>query len=185
MSRQLKDSYLMSSIRQSWEDEDRFPVHFSRRLQGDFVKMGLHVFKGKKGIQFVTLVRPNPLVANASNVSKTICTMMEFIQAHPRTDRKSVMDALSQIHQPLPAEAQTSDSNLAQDLHWLIRQGHVIEYHNGHLEVVSIPKPRPEDSKSKSKSEIASQSNLPASAKVHEFLQTEKESPKGTSEGLK
>jgi hypothetical protein len=150
-SRDLEESQLMSAVRNTWQEENRFPINISRQLREDFFKAGLHVFKGRKGMQYVSLARPKPLAADASNVSKSICTILEFIQTHPTTDRKKVTEALSvqgELSSP-SADAAVSNSGLLQDMHWLVRQGHVIEYNNGHLEVVRVPpqKPKPIDAK--------------------------------------
>ncbi|MCS7091368.1 MAG: hypothetical protein RMN51_02245 [Verrucomicrobiota bacterium] len=45
-----------------------------------------------------------------------------------------------QLHYPAPTPEQTQ---LIADLHWLIHQGHVIEFSNGRLEVAKKPAPKP------------------------------------------
>lgn len=130
--RQAAEPRLVKLVRQAWEEEDRFPLHLAGRLRADFFKMGLQVFKGKKGMQYVSAARPRPLAANQANVSGTICAILEFICGHPGKDRKAVLEAV--------AGAGTAANNVLQDLHWLIRQGHVIEYHDKQLELArSVP----------------------------------------------
>jgi hypothetical protein len=66
------------------------------------------------------------------------------------------------------------------DLHWLIHQGHVIEFTSGHMELAPPPKPKPQPKKKARKetkpTEAASPEASPAEAKAE--AKTESETPK-------
>lgn len=147
-SRQLDNSDLISIIRTSWKKENRFPLQLAHRLREDFFGMGLHIFESKKDMQFVSSIRPKPLVADKVDLSKTICVILDYIKAHPGIDRKKVIEAV--FTAPESASSSTSisqpvtetSSPILQDLHWLIQEGHVIEYNNGVLAVAQQPTPK-------------------------------------------
>ncbi len=149
----LDDSTLVAEIRSVWESERRFPRNFSNQLRKSFLKMGLQVFRGKKGMLFVSLVHPKPLVADTLNVSKIICDILAFIKANPGYDRKKVLEAISppltpsvssnEITKTSTSECAPTSSLILQDLYWLIREGYVIEYNHGGLEVVKMPLLKP------------------------------------------
>ncbi len=140
---QLEHLQLATAIRLARENEARFPVNLAGRLRENFFKMGLRVFKGKKGMQFVSLVRPRPLVVDANNVSEGIWAILQWIKANPGCERKTVLKNVSSGTDSVGGSDGTPPApeagNSPQDLHWLIRQGHVIEYYDGTLEVVFQP----------------------------------------------
>ncbi len=133
---------LKSAVRQSWEEENRFPLNLANRLRAQFSHLGLHIFKARKGMQFVGVARPKALVADVNNVSKNIFAILEFVKNHPGKNRKALLESLAPAGvNSTPTDADSS-SPLLQDLHWLIRQGHVIEYHDGILETAKAPVPQ-------------------------------------------
>lgn len=156
-SRGLEDHRVVQLIRTHWEKEDQFPANLANRLRQSFNKVGLHVFKARRGMQFVSPFHPKALVADPVDVSPNVVKILDFIKAHPHADRKKLLEALEQ-KAPAAADATppVENASVAQepspilnDLHWLIHQGHVIEYHNGHLDAVRPPPP-PKETKKKS-----------------------------------
>lgn len=97
--RQLDDPRLASMVRQVRDEEARFPMNVANRLRDHFLKAGLHIFKGKKGMQFVSAVRPKPLTAKEADLSNSIRVILDYIRAHAGQDRKTVTAALA----PAPA----------------------------------------------------------------------------------
>ena len=119
----------------------------------------------------LAVARPHYLDMDATPVSEGIRKIVEFINSHPRTTRKKLLEALAPgtnaaAAQPVPAEAQAAPAGepteaqqpveaqatapaapeaaaVVSDLHWLVHQGHVIEFANGILETAKKPAPRP------------------------------------------
>jgi len=140
---QLEHLQLATAIRLARENEASFPVNLAGRLRENFFKMGLHVFKGKKRIQFVSLIRPKSLIADSGDVSESIWAILQWIKANPGCERKVVLKKVSSGTDPVGGSDVTPPApeagNSPQDLHWLIQQGHVIEYYDATLEVVFQP----------------------------------------------
>jgi hypothetical protein len=159
LSRKCDDSEIAKDLRQQYNLEARFPINLANRLREAFLKGGLHIFKGTKGIQFVNVARLQPLTGDANLISDTVRVILDYLKGHPRADRKSLSEAVhSKIEALLGVSSADSsqalregiDSNkgvsmtptaqrMTEDLHWLIRQGHVIEYHLGGLELAKEP----------------------------------------------
>lgn len=163
---------LQSLLRRNYDEQMRFPLKVVNILSGQFAREGLQFFKVNKSVTHVAVARPHYLDLDASPVSDGIRKIVDFINAHPRTTRKKLVEALvpggataaavsqapapasgatSTEGAPAPAEAQTPPppatppevTALVSDLHWLVHQGHVIEFANGTLETAKKPLPRP------------------------------------------
>ncbi len=143
-SRNLHQPALDSALRQTWETESRFPAKIAHKLREQFFKHGLHVFKGRKGMQFVTIVRPKAMTTDPSLISPGLKAILDHLTAHPQSTRKSLLETLAPEKSetgPVPPEQKSA---VLQDLHWLIRQGHLVEYNNGSLELPRPPKKKVE-----------------------------------------
>ena len=116
--------------------------------------MGLQFFKRDKTVVHVAVARPHHLDTENSVVSETTKKIIEHINTNLGTNRKRLVETLAPS--PAPAEAAVeggaapapSPLTLEQqavlnDLHWLIHQGHVIEFASGMLETAKKPAPRP------------------------------------------
>jgi hypothetical protein len=99
----------------------------------------------------------------ATPVSEGVKAIVDFINAHPKSTRRQLLDALApapprptvipveapvegaEEKKPEPAAPQPTPEQTAiiADLHWLVHQGHVIEFANGLLETAKKPAPRP------------------------------------------
>src|SRR5687768_9772235 len=134
----------------------RFPIKVVNILSGQFARQGLQFFKVNKTVTHVAIARPHYLDMEATPVSDGVRKIVEFINSHPRTTRKKLLEALAPASSTAPApqapaaevpaaeaggeQAQTAEaaselpttepppqvSALVGDLHWLIHQGHVI-----------------------------------------------------------
>jgi len=131
VSRNLPDRSLIAAIRVEWEKERGFPAKIVGHLRKAFLDAGLHLFKHRKRMQYVSSVRPVPFTSEGGGiVSPGIAKILSEIEAQPGCTRKQLAKDL------LPAEAdETTRSALASDLHWLIHAGHVIEFHDGTLDL--------------------------------------------------
>ena len=164
---------LQSLLRRNYDEQMRFPIKVVNVLSGQFAREGLQFFKVNKSVTHVAVARPHYLDLDASPVSEGIRKIVEFINGNPRSTRKKLIEALAPgssaapqapAAQPAPAPeatgegqpaaegspaapaaatAMTPEAAVVSDLHWLIHQGHVIEFANGILETAKKPLPRP------------------------------------------
>ena len=141
------------------EDQVRFPLKLVNTLCTQFSRHGLQFFKVQKTITHVSVARPTFLDMEATPVSPNLRRLIECINATPKCTRRKVLETLAPaptvivipdpaVTQPVAApavpEPTAEQSALNGDLHWLIHQGHVIEFANGLLETAKKPLPRPE-----------------------------------------
>ena len=148
-ARALRSPQLVRVVRQAWDDQRRFPLQIATVLSQQFASHGLQFFKVNKTITHVSVARPHYLDLEATPVSEGIRKIVDFINANAKCNRRQLLEALAPA-QPAPDSATTppSQPSLEQttinaDLHWLIHQGHVIEFANGTLETAKKPAPRP------------------------------------------
>jgi hypothetical protein len=204
-SRNLRCSGLYRAVRQSWEDQRRFPIQVATVLSQQFASRGLQFFKVDRTVTHVAVARPHYLDLEAAPVSEGVRRIVEFINANPKCTRKKLLDSLAPApvsvavqsaatppspgafnaasHEPVtpaatpaaepaaveqgtateagsappsaeaapgapgsaPAAPPESPERTAilTDLHWLIHQGHVLEFANGALETAKKPLPKP------------------------------------------
>jgi hypothetical protein len=194
--REVKQPALLRNLRHLWEEQRRFPIAVVNVLSSQLASRGLQFFKVNKTVTHVSVARPHFLDLAANPVSEGVRKIVEFINATPKATRKHLLDALAPspaaLDQPpapaaetpaptesaeapaaAPAPAQSSEPTSAQraligDLHWLIHQGHVIEFHNGILETAKKPAPKPQPQPKKEKPakapEAAATAPVPAPA---------------------
>jgi hypothetical protein len=127
-------------------------------LSQQFAAHGLQFFKVNKTVTHVAVARPHYLDMNATPVSEGVKRIVDFINATPRCTRRKLLDALVPAPIPVTAATDALGEGSAQadpgnptpemravigDLHWLIHQGHVIEFANSILEMARQPAPRP------------------------------------------
>ena len=149
-SRNLRSPELQRLVRAAWEQQQRFPLQLVTTLSQQFAGHGLQFFKVNKNITHVAVARPHFLDLEATPVSDTVKKIVDFINEHPRCTRRQVLDGLAPTP-PLPEgatpptepQATPEQGAIISDLHWLVHQGHVIEFANGTLETAKKPKPRP------------------------------------------
>lgn len=157
-ARSLRSPDLVRLVRSAWEDQRRFPLQIATVLSQQFAGHGLQFFKVNKTITHVSVARPHYLDLALTPVSNGVKSIVDYVNAHPRCSRRQLIETLSPTPPPapvpIPVEGQpapapqaagpTPEQNaLIGDLHWLIHQGHVIEFANGTLETAKRPLPRP------------------------------------------
>jgi hypothetical protein len=172
-SRNLRDRELMRLLRTRWEDQKRFPLQIATVLSQQFASRGLSFFKVNKTVTHVAVARPHYLDLEATPVSDGVKRIVDFINATPKCTHKRLLHALAPapavpvptpppaavapapaaegeapaVPTPAPAPVQAEPTPemaaVMTDLHWLIHQGHVIEFANGVLETAKRPLPRP------------------------------------------
>lgn len=168
-SRNIRDRELMRLVRTKWEEQKRFPLQLATTLSQQFASRGLQFFKVNKTVTHVAVARPHYLDLEATPVSEGVKRIVEFINATTKCTHKQLLAALAPAPAAAPApvapapeaapagEGQTDAAPapapvpepspelaaVMTDLHWLIHQGHVIEFANGVLETAKKPLPKP------------------------------------------
>ena len=134
-------------LRVTWEQQRRFPLDTATQLSRQFGSQGLQFFKRDRTVTHVSVARPNYLNIENTGVSDSIRRLVEFIKATPECTRRKILEAL------VPGTAPSEDgldqspeqAQLISDLHWLIHQGHVIEFSNGIIETAKRPREKGKD----------------------------------------
>jgi hypothetical protein len=194
ISRNIRDRELMRLLRQRWEEQKRFPLQIATTLSQQFAGRGLQFFKVNKTVTHVAVARPHFLDMEATPVSDGVKRIVDFINATPKCTHKQLLKALAPAPatpapvapapEPAPAvEGATSAAAsppaapaaaeptpemaaVMTDLHWLIHQGHVIEFANGILETAKkpLPKPPPKPAKVEAKPATVEGATAPVAA---------------------
>jgi len=209
----IQNRGLQALLRRAYDDQMRFPIKVVNILSGQFARQGLQFFKVNKSVTHVALARPHFLDLEASPVSDGVRQVVEFINSHPRTTRKKLVDALApeppatEAPAPAPAPSPAAEgqpapadgtalpepappppvansaavSALIGNLHWLLHQGHVLEFANGILETAKKPLPRPPkpERKSKPAAGAAAAVYAPEAAETSEASEAEVTTPEG------
>jgi hypothetical protein len=153
-SRNLRDRRLAQLLRVRWEEQRWFPMQVATALSQQFAARGLQFFKVNRTITHVAVARPHYLDMEATPVSDGVRKIVEFVNSHPKCTHKQLLEALAPAPTvipiapfegaaPAPAEPSPELTTVMMDLHWLVQQGHVIEFANGVLETAKKPLPRP------------------------------------------
>jgi len=166
---------LWRAFRAASDQQRRFPMQVATSLSQQFASRGLQFFKVNKTITHVWVARPTYLDLENEPVSDNVRRIVQFINEHPKCTRRQVVEHLAPTPVPGPAAAQPAEgepapetpseppaaqapqdseptpeqAGLIGDLHWLIHQGHVIEFANGLLETAKKPAPKPQKTKPK------------------------------------
>jgi hypothetical protein len=141
-SRHLGDRVLNKVIENEWNRETKSPSPMMQELAARFRDAGLHVFRHRRGMLFVSPVYPRQFRHEEAGVSPQVRTILESITAQPRIGRKELADKLIVDPQKtVEAAVSTVDDlekaklGLASDLLWLINAGYVIEFNDGSLDL--------------------------------------------------
>src|SRR5271170_2671458 len=165
-NRSLRSRGLQQLIRAEWEQQKYFPLTVATRLSQQFASHGLQFFKVNKTVTHVAVARPQFLDLATTPVSESIKRIVEFINAHPKCTRRKMIETLAPSPTTIevkPEEQKSTEPTPEQtaiiaDLHWLVHQGHVLEFADGKLDTAKkpLPKPpKPEKKKEKPASEVA------------------------------
>ncbi len=157
-SRNLRSRDLQRLVRSEWEQQKHFPLQLATALSKQFSSHGLQFFKVNKTAVHVSVARPQYLDLETTPVSESIKRIVEFVNKNPRCTRRKLVEALAPspaapapapvvegevAAKPVPAEPTAEQTVLIADLHWLIHQGHVLEFADGRMETAKKPLPRP------------------------------------------
>jgi hypothetical protein len=132
-SRRLPDRALHRVIEAAWTSETRSPSKMMQELAGRFREAGLHVFRHRRGMLFVTSIRGRAFIHDQAGVSPSVNAILETLSATPGISRKELGDKL--LVDLANDEAERRKLALASDMHWLISEGYVIEFNDGSLDL--------------------------------------------------
>jgi hypothetical protein len=159
-SRAISDRAIAAAVRQAWEQERGFPGQMMHQLRQQFSRSGLHVFKHRKRMQFVSLIRPSPM--EGGNLSPSVAEILQVIQGDQKCTRASL--AATILGTDEAAVDQARKTTLATDLRWLIETGRVIEFSDGRLELPVVPAKNEPAAKAKPEAAPAAPEAAPAAA---------------------
>lgn len=194
----MRDPRLLAEyLRDQWHRQKHFPMQLSTHLSKMFSGMGLQFFKKDKKVTHVSVARPNYLDVVATPVSDGVRRIVEFVEATPNCTRRLILENLAGLEHvepkegevPPPAPEQTEEQKqLISDLHWLIHQGHVLDFANGVIETAKKPGPKKEKKKEEKKEKSSVEKDAPAEpkavaekAKVEANAEPIEEAPKATT----
>jgi hypothetical protein len=157
VAQNLPPGPLRALFRRNLDEQLKFPLKLVTHLSQMFASQGLQFFKVDKTVTHVAVARPHYLDLAVTPVSDGIKKIIDFIDATPKCTRRKIYDALApapapaapvegavKAEKPPEPELTPEQKVITQDLHWLIHQGHVIEFANGTIETAKKPGPRPE-----------------------------------------
>lgn len=134
LSRRLPDRRLGRAIEDAWAQETRSPAKMMQELAGGLRGAGLNIFRHRRGMLFVSPVRAKAFGHERAGVSASINAILEKVAATPGINRKQLAEQLA-VADADAAAAERAKMTLANDLHWLIREGYVIEFNDGSLDL--------------------------------------------------
>jgi len=141
-SRAGLDRQIGVAVRAAWETESRFPQQVVNGLRPFLMEAGLHFFKHRKRILFVSAIKPIRHAAGQV-FSDGISAILQALETSPRLKRPELATRILGADHESP-EIAARKEQLASDLHYLIQIGHVIEFADGTLELPLAPNAKPE-----------------------------------------
>jgi len=142
-SRRLPDSILNRAIEDAWVRETRSPSGMMQELAGQLRQNGLHVFRHRRGMLFVSPIRTRIFVHEHAGVSPSVNAILEALAGTDVINRRQLFEQL--IGDVTAQDAEPRKLAFASDLRWLINEGFVIEFNDGSLDLPR-GKTKPRDS---------------------------------------
>jgi len=131
-SRSLPDRILNRAIEQAWVRETRSPSDIMQELVSRFRPNGLHIFRHRRGMLFVSPIRVRAFVHEHAGVSPLVNSILEAVSAAAGINRKRLFETLT--GNGASEDAEPRRLALASDLRWLISEGYLIEFNDGSLD---------------------------------------------------
>src|SRR6266404_3302726 len=132
-SRSLPDRTLNRAIEEAWASESHSPSNMMQELASRFRQNGLHVFRHRRGMLFVTPIRERAFVHEQAGVSPSVNAILQALSGTAAISRKQLFEKL--IGDSASEDAEARSLALASDLRWLINEGYVIEFNDGSLDL--------------------------------------------------
>jgi hypothetical protein len=105
-----------------------------QELSAGLRQAGLNIFRHRRGMLFVSPIRARVFGHERAGVSASINGILEKVAATPGINRKLLAEQIT-LPDADAAAADRAKMTLAHDLHWLIREGYVIEFNDGSLDL--------------------------------------------------
>jgi hypothetical protein len=131
-SRSLPDRILNRAIEEAWVRETRSPSNMMQELASRFRQIGLHIFRHRRGMLFVSPIRARAFVHEHTGVSSSVNAILEAVSATAGISRKQLFETLA--GNGASNDAEPRRLALASDLRWLINEGYLIEFNDGSLD---------------------------------------------------
>src|SRR5438477_30395 len=141
-SRSLPDQILKRAIEQAWMGETRSPSNVMQELASRFRQNGLHIFRHRRGMLFVSPIRVRAFVHEQTGVSPLVNAILEAVSATVGINRKQLFEKVAR--NGASEDAEPRRLALASDLRWLINEGYVIEFNDGSLDLPRVKSRRPQ-----------------------------------------
>jgi hypothetical protein len=133
LSRSLPDRLLNRAVEDAWVRETRSPSGMMQELAGRFRHNGLHVFRHRRGMLFVSPIRARAFVHEQAGVSPSVNAILEALAGTAVINRKQLFEKL--IGNVATEDVEPRKLALVSDLRWLINEGYVIEFNDGSLDL--------------------------------------------------
>jgi hypothetical protein len=133
LSRRLPDRVLNRAVEDAWVRETRSPSGMMQELAGRFRQNGLHVFRHRRGMLFVSPIRTRAFVHEQAGVSRSVNAILEALAGTAVINRKQLFEKL--IGNVATEDVEPRKLALVSDLRWLINEGFVIEFNDGSLDL--------------------------------------------------
>jgi hypothetical protein len=133
LSRSLPDRILNRAVEDAWVRETRSPSGMMQELAARLRQNGLHVFRHRRGMLFVSPIRTRIFVHEHAGVSPSVNAILEALAGTAVINRKQLFEKL--IGDVTAEDAEPRKLAFASDLRWLINEGYVIEFNDGSLDL--------------------------------------------------
>src|SRR5213080_70327 len=133
LSRHSPDRVLNRAVEDAWVRETRSPSGMMQELAGRFRHNGLHVFRHRRGMLFVSPIRTRAFVHEQAGVSRSVNAILEALAGAEVINRKQLFEKL--IGNVATEDVEPRKLALVSDLRWLISEGYVIEFNDGSLDL--------------------------------------------------
>lgn len=143
-SRSLPDRTLNRAIEEAWVRETRSPSNVMQELASRFRQNGLHIFRHRRGMLFVSPIRVRAFVHEQAGVSPLVNAIFEAVSATAGINRKQLFETLT--GNGASEDAEPRRLALASDLRWLINEGYLIEFNDSSLDLPRMKSKRPQPS---------------------------------------
>ena len=141
-SRSLSDRMLNRAIEEAWVRETSSPSNVMQELSGRFRQNGLHIFRHRRGMLFVSPIRVRAFVHEHAGVSHLVNAILEAVSGTSGINRKQLFETLT--GNGASEDVEPRRLALASDLRWLISEGYVIEFNDGSLDLPRMKSKRPQ-----------------------------------------
>ena len=141
LSRRLPDRVLNRLIETEWSRETQSPSQTMAELAAQFRQAGLHIFRHRRGMLFVSPIRPRPFAQDGIVLSPSVSSIIGRLSGASGINRKELAEKL--LADLAGEEEERAKLALASDLHWLISEGYVIEFNDGTLDLLRARTTKP------------------------------------------